>query len=355
MSIKAVVLLLTYMKNASSIIAIIIGLVVAASSGSRFVWVLFVAYLLFLIAKHNHIDIKQFFNTKSMPNTINIKNTLNTTVGAAKRIVLGVVGVIVLIMLLASSLVVVDAGYTGVYSLFGKVRDGELSSGFHVINPFARVTHMSIRTDEFTMSIAPDEGQKQGNDAITALTKEGLNVDLDITVLYRLDEQQASEVYRTVGLDYTSKIIRPAVRSTIREVIAQFEAKDIYSEKRAEAAERIATQLQTKLEPRGIVLEDVLLRNVVLPPNLANAIQEKLQAEQEAQKYDFLLQQAEKEAERKRIEAEGQRDAQAIINQSLSTNYLYYRYISELKDREGTIYVPVSPSSGLPLFRGLGE
>ena len=120
-------------------------------------------------------------------------------------------------------------------------------------------------------------------------------------------------------------------------------------------SQNINDKLKENLEPRGIVLEQVLLRNVQLPANLANSIQEKLQAEQEAQKYDFILQKEEKEKERKIIEAEGQAESQKIINRSLTNNYLYYRYISELKDREGTIYVPTSASTGMPLFRDIGR
>ena len=108
-------------------------------------------------------------------------------------------------------------------------------------------------------------------------------------------------------------------------------------------------KLKADIEPRGIEIETVLLRNVKLPALLTTAIEEKLTAEQEAEKYNFVLQREEKEAERKRIEAKGQRDAQQIINQSLTNQYLQYLYIRELKDREGTIYVPYD----LPLFRGL--
>ena len=113
--------------------------------------------------------------------------------------------------------------------------------------------------------------------------------------------------------------------------------------------------ISIKMQPRGIVVEDVLLRNVQLPANLAQSIQEKLQAEQEAQKYDFILEKEKKEKERKIIEAEGQRDAQKIINESLTSNYLYYLYINDLKSRAGTIYVPTNPSTGMPLFRDLGK
>jgi len=263
--------------------------------------------------------------------------------------------IIFALWLFFASIVIIDAGETGVYSLFGKVKDAELRSGFHLVIPVAKVTKMSIRTEEYTMSIAQGEGRKYGADAITSLTKEGLSVDLDMTVLYRLKEESASDVYRELGVTYDEKIIRPSIRTAIRDIIAQYEAKDIYSEKREEAADKIKEKLAVDLDSRGIIIENVLLRNVALPTSLAQAIQEKLQAEQEAEKYDFILEREKKEKERKVIEAEGQRDAQRIINESLSTNYLYYLYIKDLKDREGTIYVPTSPSTGMPLFRELGR
>jgi len=248
---------------------------------------------------------------------------------------------------------IVSAGHTGVQTLFGKVKDEELSSGFHIKNPLVHITELSVRTEDYTMSVTQGEGEKTGPDAISALTKEGLNVVLDITVLYHLQEDKASDMYRDVGLDYDNVVIRPLTRSTIREVVAQYDVKDIYSEKRGEASQQILEVLQSKLNPRGIEVEDVLLRNVLLPENLASSIEAKLQAEQESQRYEFVLEKEKKEAERKRLEAEGQRDAQQIINQSLTTRYLEYLYIESLKDREGTIYVPTNPSNGIPLLRGL--
>lgn len=141
----------------------------------------------------------------------------------------------------------------------------------------------------------------------------------------------------------------------IRDIVSQYEAKELYSQKRQEASDRIATLLKERIGARGVIIEQALIRNVQLPPNLTKAIQEKLAAEQEAQRYDFVLDREKKEADRKRIESEGQRDAQKIINESLSAEYLNYLYIKELKDRQGTIYVPVNPSSGMPLFKGIGE
>ncbi len=337
-----------------------------ASAGSRLATILFIIYLIFTLKNLNIFQsVWGKFNkfhagsekNKSMDQTINIDTTsIKQQIPVhAKKAVFSIVAGILLLWLFFASIVIVDAGETGVYSLFGKVKDEELSSGFHLVIPLAKVTKMSIRTEEYTMSITEGEGKKTGADAITSLTKEGLSVDLDITVLYHLNEAQASDVYKDVGLNYAEKVIRPGIRTSIRDIIAQYEAKDIYSEKRQEAAQKILDDLKTQLEPRGIITEDVLLRNVVLPANLANAIQEKLQAEQEAEKYDFILAKEKKEKERKVIEAEGQRDAQKIINESLSTNYLYYLYIKELKEREGTIYVPTNPSTGMPLFRELGR
>jgi len=330
-------------------------LILSFASGSRVSGIILLVLVFYLLQKYEIFPKLKIFKDKTMPDTIDIKNHFTSGVFGVKKFFWGTILIIVLIFLIFSSVVIVGAGETGVYSLFGKVRDAELSSGFHIINPFAKVIPMTIRTEEYTMSIMTGEGKKTGADAIAALTKEGLNVDLDITVLYHLNETDASDVYKNVGLNYEEKIIRPAIRSSIREVIAQYEAKDIYSEKRSEATIKIEESLRVKMEPRGIVLEEVLLRNVKLPANLAKSIQEKLQAEQEAQKYDFLLEKEKKEAERKVIEAKGQRDAQEIINQSLTTNYLYYLYINQLKDREGTIYVPTSPTTGLPLFRNLGN
>jgi len=328
-----------------------------ALSGSFLATIIFIFYLVhFLLTYIIPIINKSSLNKKNMQDEpIIVKNPFSFSgLDRAKKYTTAIIVLVIGVILLAASLVVVEAGYTGVYSLFGKVKDAELRSGLHIVNPLAKMTNMSIRTEEYTMSIVSNEGKKTRSDAISALTKEGLSVDLDITVLYHLAQERASDIYRDVGLTYEEKIIRPEIRSAIREIIAQYEAKDIYSEKRQEAAQKILTVLQNKTKIRGIEVEDVLLRNVVLPPSLATAIQQKLEAEQESQKYEFLLQKEEKEADRVRIKAVGQKDAQKTINESLTTNYLYYLYINELKDRQGTIYVPTNPSTGMPLFRDVG-
>ncbi|MFA5985894.1 MAG: prohibitin family protein [Parcubacteria group bacterium] len=276
----------------------------------------------------------------------------NTSMFNIKGKILWIAGIILIIVIVMNIFIVIPAGQTGVRTLFGRVNEKEMSSGLHIIDPLENVERMSIRTEEYTMSITQGEGQKSGADQITALTNEGLQVDLDITVFYHLDEESASDVYKNLGVNYQEKIIRPEIRSAIREVVARYNAKDIYSEKRNEVADGIRTKLSETIDPRGIMVEQVLLRNVTLPASLSKSIQEKLQAEQESQRYEFVLQKETKEAERKRVEAAGQRDSQAIINESLSAKYLQYLYIKELKDRQGTIYVPTG-ADGLPIFKSV--
>lgn len=294
-------------------------------------------------------DGKQFFSSNDSTQFI---NKLSSIIMDKKATSTAIV-IIIAIIVLAKSIVIIPAGETGVYHLFGKVKDAEVESGFHIINPLAEVTKLSIRTEQYTMSIAREEGQKIGDDSIDALTSEGLTVKLDITVFYHLVEDSASDVFRELGVDYQEKIIRPEIRSAIREVIAGYDSKSIYSDKRDEIIITIRQKMTDNIEPRGIAIEQVLLRNVILPAKLDASIQEKLQAEQESQRYDFIIEKEKKEADRKRIEAEGQRDAQKTINESLTKEYLNYLYIRELKDREGTIYIPTDTENGMPMFKGI--
>ncbi|MCK5412826.1 MAG: prohibitin family protein [Candidatus Pacebacteria bacterium] len=294
-------------------------------------------------------DGKQFFSSN---NSNQFFNKLNSKF-MDKKTTSTVIVIILSLIVLANSIVIIPAGETGVYHLFGKVKDAEVKSGLHIINPLAQITKLSIRTEQYTMSVVQGEGEKIGDDSIDALTSEGLTVKLDITVFYHLVEDSASDVYKELGINYQEKIIRPEIRSAIREVVAGYDSKSIYSDKRDEIINTIRQKMADNIEPRGIAIEQVLLRNVILPEKLDASIQEKLQAQQESQRYDFVLEKEKKEADRKRIEAEGQRDAQKTINESLTAEYLNYLYIRELKDREGTIYVPTSPDNGMPMFKGI--
>ncbi|MBD3363459.1 prohibitin family protein [Candidatus Dojkabacteria bacterium] len=255
---------------------------------------------------------------------------------------------IIFIILLPSIFVVIDAGEIGVQKTFGKVSDSVFQPGFHIKNPFTRIVRMSTRTQQYSMISSESAG---GDDSIQALASDGASVWLDVTVFYHLQDIEAPEVYKKLGLDYDEKIIRPEIRSKIRGVMSDYTVIEIYSTKREEVQNKILEELETTLEDRGIIAENLLLRKVTLSNTLFNSIEEKLTAQQKAQRKEFEIEEARREAERKQIEAEGQREAQRIINESLTDRYLYYLYIQALETNPNTVYVPTE--GGVALFKNI--
>jgi regulator of protease activity HflC (stomatin/prohibitin superfamily) len=236
-----------------------------------------------------------------------------------------------------------------VYSLFGKVKEDPLYPGFNFKIPFAKVTKMSTRTQDYTMTSVDEDtsyltATAGTNDAIESRASDGALVWLDITVLYHLRSEEAPEIYKNLGIDYVEKVVRPVIRSSIRAVAANYTITEIYSTKRDEMQATLFDQIKQELDTRGITVEDVLLRKVNLSQTLSDSIEQKLATEQNVEKEKM-------EAERKKIEAEGQKTAQQIISQGLTSNYLYYLYIQNLKENQSTIYVPIDPDNGLPLFK----
>lgn len=262
-------------------------------------------------------------------------------------VLLTIIGIIVIV--LATTIVIVEAGHVGVHDLFGDVSDNEIQPGLHFKHPLANVIQLSTRTQEYTMSFAPGEGAQYSADVISSLTKEGLTVDLDITVLYRLTPAKASDIYKTVGISYLDVIVRPQIRTAIRDVVAKYEAKQIYSEERQAVALEIYDEMETILADRGIILESVLLRHVQLPEELTTAIEAKLTAEQMIEKKAFEVDEAIQEADRKREEAKGISDANKIIADSLSDAYLRWYWIGQL-EKSNVYYVPVG-EDGLPIIK----
>ena len=226
---------------------------------------------------------------------------------------------------------IVGPGHVGVQVLFGNVWEDSLSEGLHLTNPFLVIEQMSIRTEEYTMTSREGEGAIKDDDAIHVLSKDGLSIAMELTVLYHLDGSEASRVYRDIGPDYVDKIIRPSIRTVIRESGRKFVAIEAYAEKRDELSSEIATGLVVAFEGRGVGLETVLLRNIKLPPRIEEAIEAKLEAEQEAQRMVFVLEVEGLEAERKVIEADGIKGAQEIIAESLTSEYLTWYYIEAMK------------------------
>ncbi|MEY4876843.1 MAG: hypothetical protein RL708_1992, partial [Bacteroidota bacterium] len=221
----------------------------------------------------------------------------------------------------------VDSGHVGVKALFGKVEPDVLTSGMNFVNPLMDVKMMDIKTQNYTMSAIHDEGNKQGDDAIRVLTADGLEVVIDLTILYRVVPTEAPNLLREVGLDYTDKIVRPITRTRIRDNAVSYDAVALYSTKREEFQVRISKSIEDNFKNRGLILEQLLIRNISLPASVKGTIEEKIQAEQEAQKMQFVLQKEKQEAERKRVEAQGIADYQHIISEGLTDKQLQYEQI----------------------------
>ena len=234
---------------------------------------------------------------------------------------------LMLIGVLTKCIVQINAGQIGVKSLFGKVQNDVLSSGLHFINPFVEVQRLDIKTQNYTMSGVQDEGKQTGDDAIRVLTSDGLEVTIDLTVLYKLLPTEAPRLVRETGMDYTDKIVRPLTRTKIRDNSVYYEAVSLYSNKRDEFQQRIFKSIEDDFKKRGLILEQLLVRNITLPQSVKATIEQKINAEQDAQKMQFVLLKEKQEAERKRVEAQGIADYQRIINTGLTDQQLQYEQI----------------------------
>ncbi|GAB4026650.1 prohibitin family protein [Spirosoma gilvum] len=244
-----------------------------------------------------------------------------------------VVGLILLVLgALMSSIRQIDAGQVGVISLFGNVSDRVLNAGLNFVNPLATVSEFDIKTQNYTMSAAHDEGQKQGDDAIRVLTADGLEVVIDLTVLYRVVSDDAPKIYRQIGEDYTDKVVRPITRTRIRDNAVYYDAVALYSTRRDEFQGRIYKTIEADFRKRGLMLEQLLIRNIDLPASVKKTIESKINAEQDAQKMQFVLQKERQEAERKRVEAQGIADYQKILSTGLTDKQLQYEQIKAQRE-----------------------
>ncbi len=239
--------------------------------------------------------------------------------------------IVVVIGLLTSCIKQIDAGQIGVKSLFGKVDDDVIYSGLNVVNPLVDIKTIDVKTQNYTMSGVHDEGEKGGDDAIRVLTADGLEVVIDLTVLYRVVSADAPRLVKETGLDYKDKIVRPLTRTKIRDNAVYYTAIDLYSTKRDQFQGKIFASIETDFKKRGLILEQLLIRNITLPNNVKISIEEKIKAEQDAQKMEFVLQKEKQEAERKRVEAQGIADYQKIISSGLGDKQLQYEQIQVMK------------------------
>ena len=264
--------------------------------------------------------------------------------GDGNRLRRGAIGVLALILLgvvAASSTSCVRTGHVGVVTLFGRVTGRTMPEGIHLVNPFSRVHELDIKTREI-------------KERASVPSKEGLIMGLEASVLYHLQPDRAAEVFQTIGLDYADVLIIPNFRSAMRGVTAANTASSLYSDARESIARQIQTDLQAQMQRRGVVIENVLLRDLQLPDTLKHAIEAKQQAQQEAQRMEFVLQREKQESERKRVEAQGIKDFQNIVTEGISEKLLEWKGIEatiELaRSSNAKVVVVGNTKTGLPLI-----
>jgi prohibitin 1 len=252
---------------------------------------------------------------------------------------MGIAGIVFVFQLFT----IVPAGTVGVIDFLGNVSDNTLKAGVNIINPMANIIKFSIKTQEL-------------KEVMEVPSEEGLSVSLEISLLYRLNPDQANQIYKTVGPNYADIILIPQFRSVVRGVTAKYQAKALYTASREALASEIMGELEKLVGPRGINVEAAALREIKLPARLTQSIEEKLQAEQESERMQFVLKREEQEAERKRIEAKGISDFQNIVSEGINEQLLKWKGIEATEKLAGSnntkIVVIGSGKDGLPIILG---
>ncbi|MBI3669256.1 MAG: prohibitin family protein [Acidobacteria bacterium] len=252
-----------------------------------------------------------------------------------------IAGLVILLILVWTSVTSVPTGHVGVLTLFGKVTGEVLPEGIHLVNPLKDVHKLSVQTQAM-------------KESASVPSTEGLIMALDTSLLFRLDRAKAAQVFQTIGRDYVARVVEPNLRSAIRSVTSSHSANALYTGAREEVAMKIQDELVKVLGPRGIIVENVLLRDVQLPAMLKSSIEAKQQAEQDALRMSFVLQKEKQEAERKRIEAQGIADFQRIVAQGISTQLLEWKGIEATEklatSANSKVVIIGSARTGLPLI-----
>lgn len=251
-----------------------------------------------------------------------------------------VVLLVVALLLLMWSTTSIPTGNVGVLTLFGRVTGQTLAEGIHLINPLKSVEKMPIQTQSL-------------KESANVPSNEGLILALDTSLLFRLDKDKAAFVFQTVGNNYVEKIVEPTLRAAIRAATSAHSANALYTNARELVQQQIQEELTAQLAPRGVIVENVLLRDVQLPAMLKGSIEAKQQAEQDALRMSFILQKEKQEAERKRIEAQGISDFQRIVATGISAQLLEWKGIEATEklatSNNAKVVIIGNPKNGLPL------
>lgn len=263
-----------------------------------------------------------------------------------KKTILTIIVVIFGIILFSKSIITIESGYAGVlYKLNGGVdpESEALQEGINFVAPWNSVIEYEIRQQEI-----PEK--------MSVLSSNGLDITLDASVLYEPDFNSLARLHKEKGKNYLSRVLQPAVRSAARSVVGRYTPEQLYSSKRDAIQNEIFEETKKLVEPQYIQLNNILIRDVTLPPTIKQAIERKLKQEQESLEYEFRLVTAKKEAEKQRIEAQGKADANRILSASLTDKILQDKGIeATIKLSESSnskVIVIGSGESGMPIILG---
>lgn len=270
---------------------------------------------------------------KVAQNNVTFRSTANVSLLAT--LVFGILS-------LLQCFTVIPAGHVGVVDFFGMVNDRALPAGINPVNPLAKVVKFSVQT-------------KEHKETMQVLSREGLTIGLEMSVLYRLNADSAAQVYKTViGGDYEGVVLIPQFRSISRAVTASVQASALYSTERERLATLIQEELARAVASRGVIVETAPLRNVVLPTQLTEAIEQKQRADQESQRMEFILTKERQEADRKRVEAQGIADFQKIVAAGISEQLLRWKGIEATEklaqSSNAKVVIIGSGKDGLPII-----
>lgn len=228
---------------------------------------------------------------------------------------------IALAAIFVSSCAVIRPGEVGVKQRLGKLsKDKVVDEGIRFFNPFTTTyLKVPVRTTNVEQ-------------VLLLPSKEGLTITAEVSVLYRIQRDMAPTIVEEIGKDFERNVLINTLRSSAANISAEYFAKDMHSLKRNEIEVSIQNMMNRILNEKGFEIEAVLMKSINLPQRLSSAIEDKLRAEQQFQEMEFIVQREIKEADRKRAEAEGIRDAQAIINEGLSPLLIQYQSIEAFRE-----------------------
>lgn len=245
--------------------------------------------------------------------------------------------VIILVILIAKSTVTINSGEAGVlYERFGggvETDEPPLGEGFHLVAPWNRIFVYEVR-------------QQSLEEKMQVLSSNGLEIKLDASIWYQPSYNDLGKLHQERGIEYVQRVLQPAIRSATRAVVGRYHPEQLYASKRETIQREIFEETEILLQDQYVQINQVLVRDVSLPPTIKDAIERKLSQEQESLEYEYRLQKAEKEAERQRIDAEGKATANRILAQSLTDMVLKEKGI------QATVDLARSPNSKVVVIGG---